>query len=328
MEIKVTWGNDRLRLPGFILFVSLLVVSYGGSGFAQDRNMNTEVQKDRLRADVKTLTDIVPPRNHRNTSSLNRAADYIMGELRKLGCDLTVQPFTVRGADYKNVICSFGNPEAERVVVGAHYDVAGETPGADDNASGVAGLLELARLVSEAKPELPYRLDFVAYSLEEPPFFRSRDMGSYFHAKSLADTNAKVKAMLCLESIGYFSDEPDSQTFPAFFLRWFYPDRGNFIVVVGKWGQGDLVRTVRTLMSEAAGIHVDSITAPVIVPGIDFSDHRSYWKFDYPAVMITDTAFYRNYHYHELSDTIETLDFDRMAEVVKGIYRAITGLGQ
>lgn len=284
------------------------------------------VNKERLRADVQALTNIVPPRNYRNLASLNRAADYIQAEFRKLDCAVNVQNFTVEGREYKNIICSFGKRNAERIIVGAHYDVHGNTPGADDNGSGIAGLLELGRLIGEIKPPLRHRIDLVAYSLEEPPFFRTHHMGSYVHARSLSDGKVKVKAMICLESIGYFSDEPGSQSFPAFFLRWFYPDKGNFIVVVGKWGQGGLVRVVKSHMSRSSGIHVDSIVTAPMVPGIDLSDHLNYWKFGFDAVMVTDTAFYRNLHYHEPTDRIETLDFDRMVEVVKGLYRAILGL--
>jgi len=246
-----------------------------------------------------------------------------MDEFKKLSCQITVQPFTINGDEYKNIICSFGTEFTERIVVGAHYDVFGPFPGADDNASGVAGLLELGRLISETKPKLTKRIDLVAYSLEEPPFFRTEYMGSYMHARSLSHERVHVALMVCLESIGYFSHTPNSQKFPLPFLRWFYPDTGNFIVVVGKWGQSQPVKKIRTLMSQASGIHVDSIIAPPFLPGIDFSDHLNYWKCGYHAVMITDSAFYRNPNYHQPGDTMDTLDFHAMAEVIKGVYWAI-----
>lgn len=284
------------------------------------------VRVERLSADVRTLTDIKPPRNYRNLSSLGQATDYIGTEFRKINCEITIQTFVVRSREYRNVICSFSAKNTERIVIGAHYDVAGNTPGADDNGSGVAGLLELGRLINELNPELKYRIDLVAYSLEEPPFFRTQEMGSYVHAKSLAEAGVRVRAMLCLESIGYFSDEPGSQGFPAFFFQWFFPDKGNFIVVVGKWGQGELVKDVRMHMAAGSTIPVDYIIAPTFVPGIDLSDHINYWRFSYPAAMITDSAFYRNPHYHEPTDTLQTIDFTRMAEVVKGIYWVVLHL--
>lgn len=309
-----------------LLFMCIAWCSRAVSGTAQGTVSPIPVNKDRLKADVQALTSIVPPRNYRNLASLNRGADYIQTEFQKLNCAARVQNFTVDGREYRNVICSFGNKDTERIIVGAHYDVHGNTPGADDNGSGVAGLLELGRLINEVKPPLKRGIDLVAYSLEEPPFFRTHHMGSHIHARSLFEGKVKVKVMICLESIGYFSDEPGSQSFPAFFFRWLYPERGNFIVVVGKWGQGDLVRQVKNRMSRGSRIHVDSIVTAPAVPGIDLSDHLSYWKFGYGAVMVTDTAFYRNPHYHESSDRIETLDFERMAEVVRGLYRAVLDL--
>ncbi|OPY81467.1 MAG: Bacterial leucyl aminopeptidase precursor [Syntrophorhabdus sp. PtaU1.Bin153] len=312
----------------FALLLFMCMAWWGQSVFAapQDIKSFIPVKKERLKTDVQALASITPARNYRNVPSLNRSADYILAEFQKLDCAASIQNFAAEDHNYKNVICSFGRKDAERIIVGAHYDVHGNTPGADDNGSGVAGLLELARLINETGPALKHRIDLVAYSLEEPPFFRTDLMGSYIHARSLYDGKVKVKAMICLESIGYFSDEPASQFFPAFFFRWFYPDRGNFVVVVGKWGQGDLVRRVKNNMSRGSGIHVDSIVAPPMVPGVDLSDHLSYWKFGFGAVMVTDTAFYRNPHYHEPTDTIDTLDFDRMAEVVKGLYRAVLDL--
>lgn len=304
----------------------LLLGTHIDPAVSGDRQPDISVSQTRLRVDVKSLTDIRPPRNYRNLSSLTRSAYYILREFSKLGCTPSIQTFTGKDNEYKNLICSFGRPDDERVVVGAHYDVYGDYPGADDNASGVAGLLELGRLFNELKPALRRRIDLVAYSLEEPPFFRTRHMGSYVHAKSLAGAKVKVRAMICLESIGYFSDEPYSQQFPAFFFRWLYPDKGNFIIVVGKWGQGGFVKEVKQYMAKVAAIPVHSITAPVFLPGIDFSNHRSYWKFGYDAAMVTDSAFYRNPHYHEPTDTIETLNFHKMAEVVKGLYWAILHL--
>lgn len=282
------------------------------------------VNQNRLYADVQFLTAIQPPRNYQNLDSLNRIADYIFQEFQKLNLKPEFQEFTVQGNQYKNVIASFGPKDAERIIIGAHYDVDGNQPGADDNASAVAGLLEIARLVHELKPDLKYRLDFVAYTLEEMPFFRTDSMGSAVHAASLKD--AKVKAMICLEMIGYFTDEPHSQKYPLNLLKLFYPGEGNFIAVVGKLGQSTIVRQVKKSMRAATDLPVHSINGPASIPGLDFSDHQNYWKAGYPAVMITDTSFYRNPHYHQTTDTIDTLDFAKMAEVVKGVHKAVMEL--
>ncbi len=323
---------SRLRklLPVFCIII--VCVDVAGYALTKDQTllvskpMNIPVDKERLRKDVQTLAAMVPPRNAKNVASLDKSAEYILEEFRKTGGRTEIQRFTQDGKEYRNVICSFGPEAGERIIVGAHYDVQGDQPGADDNASGVAGLLELSRLVQSLKAELKYRVDFVAYTLEEGQLSKhpfARHYGSYIHAGSLAQAGISVRAMICLEMIGYFSDRSHSQKYPLFFLRWFYPDKGNFIAVVGKWGQGSLVEKVKESLAAPSQVPVESLTAMSLVPGVSFSDHQSYWKFNYPAVMITDSAFYRNKNYHKPGDTADTLDYDRMAEVVKGLYWTI-----
>ncbi|MHC2993627.1 peptidase M28, partial [Pontibacter sp. HJ8] len=266
-------------------------------------------------------------RNYRNIDSLDKAARYIRSELEKLDCEVTEQPFKVDGRTYKNIRALFGGSNGqERLVVGAHYDVCGDQPGADDNASGVAGLLETARLLHEQKPSLKSPIELVAYCLEEPPFFASEDMGSAVHAKLLHKQGVQVKAMVCYEMIGYFSDEPHSQKFPDQELARHYPHTGNFIVVVGKTGQEVYTRQVRDLMRAHTTIDVQSVNLPASYGLAGLSDHRNYWTYGINAVMINDSSFLRNPHYHQTSDTIDTLDFDRMTEVVKGVYGAIIQL--
>ncbi len=279
--------------------------------------------RDRLYQDVAFLTSIQPARNHANVASLNRAADYIAGEFGKLACRVSVQTFQIERKEYKNIIASFGPEDAERVIVGAHYDVCGDQPGADDNASAVAGLLETARLLHANQPDLPYRVDFVAYSLEEPPYFASDRMGSAVHAKSLRDGKVPVRGMICYEMIGYFSDAPGSQEFPDPAMAKIYPSTGNFIVVVGKNGQEAFTAKIKAHMKAHSKIDVQSISMGSTQGLGGLSDHRNYWQYGYPAVMINDTAFLRNPNYHRPSDTIDTLDFDKMTEVVRGVYAAL-----
>jgi hypothetical protein len=286
-------------------------------------DMQIPVDHLRLIEDVKTLTSLQPARNSSHPVSLNKAAAYIEEQFKKLDCRVHIQPYNADGIEYKNIIASFGPKEGERVVVGAHYDVCGNQPGADDNASAVAGLLELGRLLHQLKPQLRHRIDLAAYSLEEPPYFNTRWMGSAVHAKSLKKERVKIKCMICLEMIGYFSDQPKSQHFPIPLLKLFYPTTANYIVVVGKlWSRGP-VKKIKGAMLQAASIDVRSINAPAVLPGITWSDHKNFWKKGYDAVMITDTSFYRNPHYHRVTDTIDTLDFEKMAEVVKGVYWAM-----
>ncbi|MEL6847968.1 MAG: M28 family peptidase, partial [Bacteroidota bacterium] len=222
---------------------------------------------------------------------------------------------------------SYQPHKTKRLVVGAHYDVCGDQPGADDNASAVAGLMETARMVFEAQPELDYRIDFVAYCLEEPPYFGTEHMGSYVHAKSLADDGAELIGMICYEMIGYFSDEPGSQPFPIPELAPYYPSVANFIIVVGIAEYLAFNQRVHQLMAEDAGIDVQVIHFPEANSLAGLSDQMNYWNFGYPALMINDTSFVRNPHYHQKTDTIDTLDFDKMTEVVNAAYKAVIGLG-
>ncbi len=265
-----------------------------------------------------------PARTYAHLDRLNFVADYIFEEFKK-SCDTVYfQEFTVEGVRYKNVIGAIGIHNQERIVVGAHYDVCGEQAGADDNASGVAGLLETARLMKDKA--LSKRFDFVAYTLEEPPFFRSQNMGSYMHAKSLSDANVKVKGMICLEMIGFFSSEKNSQTYPIKLLKLFYGKTGNFITVVNKFNQGSFGRTFQNRMKHKSKIEVKKFIGPKQLKGIDFSDHLNYWKFGYDAIMITDTAFYRNPNYHKATDTIETLNFEKMTQVVDGVFNTLISM--
>lgn len=304
-----------------ILVIGALIFYVVNPGWGMDRkHPGVSVRIPRLMIDVEVLSSMSPQRNYLNPESLERSALYIAEQFNKAGWESFSQYFTVEGRSYRNIVARAGDKNRERIVIGAHYDVCGPQPGADDNASGVAGLLELARMVNEQKPSLKYSLELVAYCLEEPPFFKTENMGSFIHVQSLRKENVKVKLMICLEMIGYYSEQPGSQTMPFFLLKPFYPSRGNFITIVGKLFDWHLVRRIKKCMLAGCQIDVQSINAPEQIPGIDFSDHLNYWRYDIPAVMITDTAFYRNPHYHEKSDTLQTLDFDKMAEVVKGIY--------
>ncbi len=289
------------------------------------KNIPYVFDQKELEEHVKFLSELTPARNYRNIQSLNAASDYIENHFTKYGYSPKYQTYEVKGQQYKNIIASYGNPNAPVFVIGAHYDVCGDQPGADDNGSGVASLLSLAQKFSQEKPALPFRIEFVAFTLEEPPFFRTKNMGSYVHAKSLKDKNVNVIGMAGLEMLGYFSSKDGSQHYPLFLMKLFYPSKGDFIGVVGNFKSKKLVNHFHVHMGQAS-IKTEKLTAPSLLPGIDFSDHKNYWKFGYQAIMITDTSFYRNHNYHETSDTIETLDFSKMAEVTRGIYFAIANL--
>ena len=284
----------------------------------------------RLEAMVRTLAQTIGPRSYRDTASLAAAADFITQSFEAGGYTVTFQPYEVQGLTYRNLIAERrGTEEPERIlIVGAHYDTVEGTPGADDNASGVAVLLELARLHAETRFRKTVR--FVAFTLEEPPFFRSRQMGSRVYARSLKAQGEQVEAMLCLEMVGYHSQEQGSQSFPfpLFWLRWHYPTTGNFITVVSNSASEPLQIHVRDALKATMALPVETFTGPWWIPGVDLSDHSSFWKEDYPAVMLTDTAYLRNPHYHRDSDKPDTLDYGAMAELVKGMSVALLALDQ
>lgn len=209
-------------------------------------------------------------------------------------------------------------------MIGAHYDACGETPGADDNASGAAALIELGYLLGRIPPGR--EIELVAYVLEEPPFFRTAQMGSAVHAASISSEQDRIVGVIVLEMVGYFCDARGSQSYPSLLLKLIYPNRGNFIAVVGRWDQGQWVKRVKVGMKGTTDLHVYSIRAPSFVPGIDFSDHLNYWPLGFNALMITDTAFYRNKAYHEKGDTADRLDYDRMSKVVVAVFEAIKSM--
>lgn len=277
-----------------------------------------------LETDVRYLSESSIPRDFLHPKRLDETARWIKGRMEETGATVSEQVFAVKGRVYRNVVGRFGPASGGLVVVGAHYDVCGPNPGADDNASGVAGLLALATLLGREPPPVPVEL--VAYTLEEPPFFRTEHMGSVHHAKSLA--KGQVRAMVCLEMIGTFSDEPGSQHYPLPGLEFIYPNRGDYIAVIGGIGDAILVRKVKAAMGSATPLPVWSMNAPSSLTGIDFSDHASYWKEGIPAVMITDSAFYRNHHYHTVQDTADSLDYVRMAQVVEGVHEAVRAFGR
>lgn len=275
---------------------------------------------------VRWLSEACVPRDWQSPEGLEKAADYITEALKAAGGRVSMQPFQVRQRTYRNLIASFGLEAGPRIVVGAHYDSCEALPAADDNASGVAGLLELARLLGAQAPAL--RVDLVAYTLEEPPFFRSRFMGSVRHAQALKAEGTELRGMIALEMIGRFADGAGSQRYPSPLMAPLYPDQGDFIAVVGRWGDLGLTRTVKRAMIQAGPLPVVSINGPRWIPGLDFSDHYPYWDAGFHAVMVTDTAFYRNGDYHTAQDTPDRLDYLRMARVVQGVHGAVLALAR
>jgi Zn-dependent M28 family amino/carboxypeptidase len=255
---------------------------------------------ERLRRHVAELA-----KSERN-SDLERPARYIENAL---GAKAQSQYFESGGRRVRNIEVGSG-----AIVVGAHYDTVPGSPGADDNASGVAVLLELAQML--AGEGLPIR--FVAFANEELPYFLTEEMGSLAWAKRARERGEPVRAMFSLEMLGYYRDAPGSQRYPAP-LGLFYPDRGDFLAFVGDLGARGLVRKAINAFRTNARFPSQGVAAPGFVPGVSWSDHWSFRKHGFPAIMLTDTAFYRYPHYHLPSDTLDRLDYERMARVTLGL---------
>lgn len=290
---------------------------------AQATPAGAAASPDRLKQHVRRLSVDFSGRSFDNPAQLEGAARYIESEFAALGLVVQSQNFRAKGRPYRNLVVALGPDTPEVLVIGAHYDVANEKshaedqPGADDNARGGAGLIELARLLKDQT--LRQRIELVAFANEEPPFFRTPEMGSAVHARSLTAAGKRASLMLSLECIGYFSDAPDSQDYPVGLLGAVYPSTGNFIALVGRMEDGAITREVKAALLSASDLPVASINAPAFVVGVDFSDHLNYWHEGFVALMLTDTAFYRNKAYHSAEDTADRLDYGRMAKVIDGV---------
>ena len=298
--------------------------SYEGS--QPDMSAGEMILRDRLRHHVQALAQDIGERNWRAYNNLERARHYIDEQLRSLVYEVEHQEFKFNGQSFFNVeaILRGTQSSARSIVVGAHYDSVEGSPGANDNATGVSALLELARELRGQN--LPATIRFVAFVNEEPPFFNTLEgMGSIEYVRRLEDPAGTVSAMLSLETVGFYSDVEGSQSYPPL-LGLFYSNKANFIAVVGNLHSRKVVRSIMRSFRENAAIPSEGIAAPAIIPGLSWSDHRSFWKAGIPAVMVTDTALFRDPEYHLATDTPGRLDYDRMARVVAGLAVAIASL--
>ena len=284
----------------------------------------------RLEATVRHLSGDIGERHFRRGHALDEALDFIRGELGRSHVTANELPFDVSGRRFTNVEVLVpsrsgraGATEPGCVVVGAHYDTVPGTPGADDNATGVAALLELARQLAHQRFERGLRLVF--FPNEEPPFFPDAGMGSAAYAAELRRAAVDVHTMISLEMLGYYSDRPHSQRYPPG-LSLLYPDRGNFIGFVSNLGSRKQLRELKRAFTASSDFPCESLAAPEWTVVVGLSDHSSFWRQGYPGLMVTDTAFMRNPHYHQASDTAGTLDFARFAQVTEGLVGAVKRL--
>ena len=303
------------------LLAWILCVRMPGSSHRGELPPATEGQgllAGQLRDDVRALAGEIGERSVRSPEANRRAAERIEASLRAAGLDPRIQDGNVaaevRGSSLPDEI----------VIVGAHYDSAEGSPGANDNATGVAATLALARRFARSAPERTLR--FVAFANEEPPSFGTDAMGSRIDARACRERGEDIVAMLSLETLGCYTDEPGSQRYPLPLLNLLYPDRGDFVTFVGNVASGSLVRRAIGAFRERAGFPSEGAALPGWIPGVGWSDHDSYWREGYPAIMVTDTALFRDPRYHTAGDRPEHVDFGRLARVVEGLVAVVEEL--
>lgn len=294
-----------------LLLFCLLLPTWAGDAPARLKTYVTELAKE--------------PRGPGNPEKLKKAAAYIEAQWQKQGLKVTRQPIKTDQGTFDNLIVSFGPSDAKRIVVGAHYDTAPVTPGADDNASGVAGIIELGHRLSQHKGKLTHRIDLVAFTLEEMPYFGTPQMGSMVYAASLKEKSVGVKLMLSLEMIGFYSDKAGSQRYPDPSLAQMFGDVGDYITLVGRQAvEAAHIQELYGAMATATDLRIVPLPAPEQLEDIGRSDHAAFWFHEYPAVLVTDSADFRNEHYHKPTDTPDKLDYVRMNKVIDGVFAYLT----
>jgi peptidase M28-like protein len=334
-RIKFVTRKALWRLGGFFAFLgALLVFGYftmvsmpGESwrGALPPLTAKEERIAGALEGHVVRLAGTIGERRVLRAATLEEAAAWIEEQLRGLGYVVESEEFQADGKRCRNLRAEIpgGARQAEVVVVGAHYDSVIGSPGANDNGTGVAALLELARLLKASAPARTVRL--AAFANEEPPYFQTEEMGSLVHARAARARGDSIVAMISLETLGYYSDRPGSQSYPWPF-NWCYPSTGDFIGFVGNWSSRKLVRRAIDAFRRHARFPSQGGAPPGFIPGVGWSDHWSFWQAGYPGIMVTDTAIFRYPHYHTAQDTPEKIDYRRMARVVAGLEKVVLDL--
>jgi Zn-dependent M28 family amino/carboxypeptidase len=315
-----------LAVTGFAMYMTAMP-GRSASGSLPPLSAEESETAANLKKHVAYLAGTIGERNVIAYQALESTRQYIEDFLRNAGFKVDSQEYVVQMRKVKNLIVEI--PGAARaneiVVIGAHYDTVYDCPGADDNTSGVAALLELARFLKSSNPARTIR--FVAFVNEEPPLFQTAEMGSWVYAKEARRRNENIVAAISLETIGMYSDAAGSQQYPAGF-GLLYPSKGNFISFIGNVSSRQLVREAIATFRETTKFPSEGAAVPAAIPGVGWSDHWSFWQEGYPAIMVTDTAPFRNPHYHLPSDKPETLDYEKMARVVRGLEKVVVKLGR
>jgi Zn-dependent M28 family amino/carboxypeptidase len=322
---RFTWIVRLAVIPLVILAGVWFVTGMPGSSWTGPLPPLTDreqVIRDHLKRHVAALAGRIGERNVWRPEAMAAAATYIQERFEDAGYTVNVQPFASRGLTVNNIEAVLPGHGAadEIIVVGAHYDTVTDCPGANDNASGVAALLELARVL--AGTTLSRSVRFVAFANEEAPFFYGDEMGSNLYAARAQGQGERIEAMLSLETLGYYTDKPGTQKYP-FPFSWFYPDSGNFVGFVGNLSSRSLVRKAVAAFRSSTAFPSEGVAAPSGIEGIHWSDHWSFWQAGYPAIMVTDTAPFRYPYYHTANDTPAQLDYTGLARVTSGLAEVV-----
>ena len=323
---------QNILLIALVITIPLVIVTQPTLARKSDIDKPIYANAENLKEHVYTIVEKFPNRSYKNLTALEQTARYIHDHFAAYSSEVKYETFKVKNVNddnyttYTNVVATFQGTqgkEDEYIIVGGHYDTFAGYPGANDNTSAVASLLELARLLAMHPPKSNVQL--VAYCLEEPPFFGTDKMGSFKHAQNLKLAGKNVALAIIMDMIGAYSDKVGSQHYPIPGMEFLYPDKANYISVVANlsWENILSTRMVKKSLIQNNDLPVYSMNAPSIIPGIDFSDHRNYWKFDFPAVLITDTAFYRTKNYHTPDDTPDTLNYDNMAKLTESVHKIL-----
>lgn len=321
----VVYGVVLAMILAFVLWAYFMMIALAPKGERPEINEAAEqVINDlekRLRRHVIVLAKEIGERNLFIPENLRKAAEYIRQYWHTTGYEVTTQSYFVQGTECVNLSVEITGKEKpdEIFILGAHYDSVTGSPGANDNGSAVAALLEISRLFHHRPQKRTVR--FVAFTNEEPPFFQHQWMGSRVYAQRCWDEGENIVGMLSIETIGYYCEQPHSQHYPPP-LGLFYPDRGNFVAVVGNLRARALVRAFARYFMEGIDVPIECVATFRCIPGISWSDHSSFWEYQYPAVMITDTALYRYPYYHTEEDTPDKLNYPALSRVTYGIFCA------
>lgn len=320
LAISIKWLLAAFGLLVALVLVAIICLRYPEHDYSLVVPLLSESETQLARAlegHVRRLAVDIGARNvTRHPQALAEAADYVESEWRSQGFAVTRQAIGGNPAEGENLFVDVPgkNPALAEFVIGAHYDTAGDSPGADDNGTGVAALLELSRRLS-AEP-IDRAVRFVAFTNEEPPEYRTEKMGSVAYVKEFA--RRPVALMLSLETIGYYTKDPDSQLYP-WPMGVFYPDVGDFIGFVGNVASRPAARQVLEAFRRASNFPAGAVTLPDLVEGMGWSDHWAFWESDVPALMVTDTAFFRYGYYHTRDDTVDKIRFADLARVVNAL---------